>query len=59
MPQPATRVTDGRGLSRVVVGAELGDEFSRVFGGVDGEGLGDHEEGGGEFGDGELFAGAL
>jgi len=37
----------------------LGDELDGVFGGVDGEGFGDDEEGGGEFAYGELFAGAL
>ena len=42
-----------------MVGAELGDEVGRVFGGVDGEGAGNDEEGLGEFADGELFAGAL
>ena len=42
-----------------MVGAELGDEVGGVFGGVDGEGAGDDEEGLGEFADGELFAGAL
>ncbi len=39
-----------------MVRAELSDEIGRVFGGVDGEGAGDNEEGLGEFADGELFA---
>lgn len=38
---------------------ELGDEVGRVFGGIDGKGLRDGEEGRGEFGDGKLFSGAL
>lgn len=42
-----------------MVGSKFGDEVGRVFGGVDGERLGDNEESGGEFGDGELFSGAL
>jgi len=53
----------GRGfvdaLGGGVVGADLGDEVGGVFGGVDGEGAGDDEEGLREFADGELFAGAL
>ena len=35
-------------LGECVSGAELGDEFGGVFCGVDGEGVGDCEEGGGE-----------
>jgi len=42
-----------------VVGAELGDKVGGVFGGVDGEGAGDDEEGLGEFANGELFTRAL
>lgn len=40
-------------------GAKLCDEFSAVFCGVYGEGFGDAEEGIGEGGDRELFAGSL
>jgi hypothetical protein len=46
-------------LGECVSAAELGDELGAVFGCVDGEGLWDYEEGGGEFADCELFAGAL
>lgn len=42
-----------------MVGAELGDKVGGVFGGVDGEGARDDEEGLGELADCELFAGAL
>lgn len=52
------RVGDGvRGaLRQGVARAELGDEVGGVFGGVDGEGGRDCEEGGGEGCDGELFS---
>lgn len=40
-------------------GAQARDEVGGVFGGVEGEGAGDDEQGLGEFADGELFAGAL
>lgn len=42
-----------------MVGSELGDEVGGVLCGIDGEGLGDDEEGGSEFGDGELLTRAL
>ena len=42
-----------------MAGAELSDQFRRVFGRVDGEGFWDDEEGLSEFADGELFSGAL
>lgn len=38
---------------------ELGDKLGRVLSGVDGQGLGDSQEGLGEFTDGELLARAL
>jgi hypothetical protein len=60
VPEQRTfRVSRGRILPRVVVGAQLRDEFSAVLGGVDGEGLGDGQQGVSELGDGELFAGTL
>lgn len=46
-------------LGHGVAGSQLRDEFGGVFGCVDGEGLGDDEEGLGEFTDGELLTGAL
>jgi hypothetical protein len=52
-------VRRGRALREGVAGAELGDELGAVFGGIYGEGFGDAEEGVGEGGYGELFAGAL
>jgi hypothetical protein len=42
-----------------VVGSELCDEVRRVLCGVNGERLGDDEECGGKFGDGELLTRAL
>lgn len=46
-------------LREGVADTELGDEFGGVLGCVDSQGLGDDEEGLGEFADGELLAGAL
>lgn len=46
-------------LRESVADTQLGDEFRGVLGGVDGEGLGDDEQGLGEFTDGELLSGAL
>ena len=43
-------------LGEGVAGAQLGDEVGGVFGGVDGEGGGDCEEGRGEGCDGELLS---
>lgn len=45
------------GLGSVVVGTELSNEVGGILGSVDGEGLGDDEEGLSELGDGELLSG--
>jgi hypothetical protein len=46
-------------LGEGVAGAQVCNELGGVFGSVDGESLGDGEEGGSEGGYGKLFAGAL
>lgn len=46
-------------LGESVAYSELCDEFRRVLGGVDSQGLGDYEERLGEFTDSELFPGTL
>ena len=43
------------GLAAVVVRAQLGHQVGRVLGGVDGQGLGDHQQRLGKLGDGQLF----
>ena len=43
------------GLRGVVVSPQLGHEVTGVLGGIDGQGLGDHQQGLGEVSDGELL----
>lgn len=55
---PVTLV-GSRCLGSILVGPELGNEVSGVLGSIHRQGFGDHEERVGEFGNGELLAGAL
>ena len=45
------------GLAAVVVRAQLGHQVGSVLGGVDGQGLGDHQQGLGKLSNGQLFSG--
>ena len=44
------------GLAGVVIGAKFGDKIGGILGSIDGQGLGNDQQGLGEFGDGQLFS---
>ena len=44
------------GLAGVVIGAKFGDKIGGILGSIDGQGLGDDQQGLGKFGDSQLFS---
>ena len=50
------RITDGRLLCSIMVRTKLRDEFGRILGRIDGEGLRDHQERASKLSNGELLS---